>query len=121
MEFQKVADTLKRMWDYERETDEDTPLTKECQSSYWEDWCAWACSNVEKVEEMCKDWEKEHPAPIYPTFGEYLRDMANHAHAYVGVPLEEIMDLHIPPEIAKLYEIAPLNLCGINKYVSEWR
>lgn len=118
MEFKEFCSNFNRMAK-ECEKD-DNPFVEAADSNYVEDWLMWAMNNMIEAEDFVATWTKEHPVPIYPTFGEYLRDMANHSKELVQTPLSVLLDTPIPESIAEKYKVAPLNLCEIKKYASDW-
>lgn len=101
--------------------DEDNPFINAAKSGYTEDWLSWTMTHSDEAEDYVATWVKNNPEPIYPTFGEYLRDMANHDISMSKVPLNELLDMPIPDAVADKYKVAPLNPCGVSKYASEWR
>lgn len=117
MEFKEFGRNFIRMV---YECGDDNPFIEAADSKYPEDWLMWAMNNLMEAEDFVAAWTKEHPAPIYPTFGEYLRDMANHSNEMAKIPIGELLDTPIPESIAEKYKVAPLNLCEIKKYASDW-
>ena len=117
MEFKEFCENFNRM---ARECTEKNPFESAANSKYAEDWLVWATGNVEEAEDYVATWTREHPAPIYPTFGEYLRDMANHDKIFSKVPLNELLNTPMSEKVAEQYNVTPLNLCGIKKYASDW-
>ena len=118
MEFKEFCEGFNRMCRECRV--EDNPFAESSDSDYAEDWLIWATDNYEEAEDYVATWVKENPAPIYPTFGEYLRDMACHDETSAKVPSHELLDMPIPRKVAEYYNIVPLNACGLTKYTSEW-
>lgn len=118
MEFKEFCKGFNRMID--DCPDKDNPFIDAANSVYVEDWLAWSLEHVDEAEDFVATWAKEHPEPIYPTFGEYLRDMANHSNEMAKIPMTELLDTPIPESIAEKYKVAPLNLCDIKKYASDW-
>ena len=118
MEFKEFCNNFNRM--YDECPDEDNPFIDAANSNYVEDWATWSLNHPIQAEDFVATWTKEHPEPIYPTFGEYLRDMANHSQELVQTPLSVLLNIPIPESIAEKYKVAPLNLCEIKKYASDW-
>lgn len=118
MEFKEFCSNFNRM--VKECDDDDNPFIEAAYSDYVEDWIYWALSNAADAEDFVATWTKEHPEPIYPTFGEYLRDMANHDNALSKLPLNELLDTPMPEKVAEQYKVVPLNLHGMRKYVSDW-
>lgn len=119
MNFKEFCKGLNRMFD--ECPDEDNPFIDVAHSEYTEDWIAWAIAHPDEAEGFVTTWVKEHPAPIYPTFGEYLSSMAAHDPSLNKISLQKLLDTPITERIADYYHITPLNLCGVNKYAqSDW-
>ena len=121
MEFQKLAKELNRMANYYHDDPKNSPMYEITESRYWGDWCSYAMDCPAEVEKVVEEWVKDHPTPIYPTFGDYLRDMANRNPTLATVPLTELLTTNMPEDIAEYYNVVPLNACGLSKYTSEWR
>lgn len=120
MTFKEFCKGFNRMFD--ECPNADNPFVDAANSDYAEDWLAWAImQHPDEAEDYVATWVKNNPEPIYPTFGEYLRDMANHDVGMSKVPLKELLDMPIPDAVAEKYKVAPLNPCGVSKYASEWR
>ena len=117
MEFKEFCKQFARM----DKSLTSNPFKDATDSEYIEDWLVWSIENPQDAENFMKQWVKENPEPVYPTFGDYLLDMASHNKETKHIPLTELLNYHIPDTIAKQYQIAPLNLCDIDKYTSEWR
>jgi hypothetical protein len=85
--------------------------------------------HLDEVEKALIEWDKEHPEKIYPTILEVLRYIAMHIQNGTNLPLNELVKLRMPEEVAKEFGIVPINECGLSKYVledeeevkSEWR
>ena len=118
MEFKEFCSNFNRM--ISECSDEDNPFVDAVNSNYIEDWATWSLNHPIQAEDFVATWTKEHPEPIYPTFGEYLRDMANHDNALSKLPLTELLDTPMPEKVAEQYKVVPLNLHGMRKYVSDW-
>lgn len=95
-------------------------FTKLTHSEYPEDWLLWATDNVEKAEEIVKRWVKDNPEPVYPTFWEVTEMLIGNHKELLDKDYDELMNERVPQDTAEQYGIAPLNLCNVNKYVSEW-
>lgn len=57
-------------------------------------------NNPKKAEKVIMSWAKEHPEPIYPTWGEYL-------HALHNEPSSRELSKPIPADIAQKLGIEP--------------
>lgn len=126
MEFQNVMREYHRMCEWCKKHQEPNPVLKDC---YLDEWFNYK-KDMEEFEQIVMDWAKAHPRPKYPRFIDVFDNMisiaAKEHPTWKTTPMAKVMQEEIPAEVAEEYGIAPLNLCGINKYVdeemnSEWR
>lgn len=101
----------------------------ECQFCPLVDNCYDPPANPKKTEEIIMNWQPN----IYPTILELIRYIAEYLPTrednkrWYDIPLSELVHNRIPEEIAKKFDIMPINACGLNKYIdnnemeSEWR
>ena len=119
MEFKEFAKQFARM---ARECEhEDNPFNNEADSDYVEDWLVWAINHPDEAEDFVSTWVKENPELIYPMFMDVMEDMLSNHPELNDLTLNEVMRQRVPQDVAVRYGIAPLNDCGLSKYVSEWR
>lgn len=120
MELKKLVEEFNRMVDFYDDSTE-CPFYEETGYTDWEDWWIFGSENPEKFEQIIQDFVKEHPAPIYPTILELLRYIAlSLGSEYTNMPLNELVKLRLPQEIAEEWGILPINECGLTKHVDEY-
>lgn len=95
--------------------------------------CNYGCNPLEasefldQVEDELTAWAATHPKKIYPTILELLRYIAKFIPNGTNMPLNELVKLRLPEDVAEEFGIVPINECGLNKYdddeevESEWR
>ena len=121
--FVEVTEKFNKICDYYGGTEKGCtacPLMNDCYDTP---------ANPKKVEEIVMNWQPN----IYPTILELIRHIAEYLPAredgkhWYDIPLSELVLNRIPEEVAKKFDIMPINACGLNKYVdddemeSEWR
>ena len=120
MEFQFVIKEFNRMCKWCDDNDKPNPITVE----------QWLCEDeeqIKEIEEIIMNWSKSHPRPKYPRFIDVIDNMIQISgnDKWRNAPLQTVLMEEIPANVAEEYGIAPINLCGIEKYNeemdSEWR
>lgn len=114
MTFKEFCENFSRMID--ECPDEDNPFIDAATSEWTEDWATWSIAHPTQAEDFVATWVKDHPMPVYPTFGEYLSDMAARDPSLDKIPLQKLLDMPMTKKIAEYYNVTPLNLCGVTKY-----
>lgn len=121
--FVEVNEKAKKICDYYFNSE------KGCQTCILKDDCYDIPANPKEVEELIMNWQPN----IYPTILELIRYIVEYLPAredgkrWYDIPLSELVHNRIPAEVAKKFDIMPINACGLNKYVdddkmeSEWR
>lgn len=65
---------------------------------------------IVKWERVATEWARSHPEPVYPT----IRELINYIMA--KIPGESVSyDTRIPANIAKEFNLVPINEGGLNK------
>lgn len=114
MEFHFVIEEFNRMCSSISNCQKDCPFNERCKNDEIYDMII---ENPEEFEDFVMTWSKEHPKPIYPTYGEVLNAMLeceNHQAIHMD---PEIFNKRISEEVAKKFNIMPINECGLTKYV----
>ena len=121
MDFQTLKATFDRMCSFYKNKTEDCPFTTITGSDEWDDWYLFGAYEPEQFEQVVTEWVKEHPAPIYPTFLEFVTYLArkDNKGQLVNLPISELMNRRIPDAAAEELGLVPINECGLTKYVEE--
>ena len=111
MEFEKAARIMNRMWETYQENPADAPLAHfmYADSPYYEDWATWLMYHPQEGETQLRMWDTLHPEPIYPTFAEWLEGIIHDNKELSALNLCDVLSARMPPEIAKQFNVAPLN------------
>ena len=113
MEFQFVIKEFNRMCSSIYDCQEDCPFYERCKSDEIYDIII---ENPEEFENLVMTWSKEHPKPVYPTYGEVINAMLGFEDHQAIHMDPEIFNKEISEEVAKKFNIMPINLCGLTKY-----
>lgn len=120
-DFADVMRKINKMCNYYEHTCPDCPFRGDCDHLIFQE--------PEKVDEVVAKWQPD----IYPTILELVHHIATHLRpredekSWFKVPVEEILRQRLPRKLANDWNIAPINECGLTKYVeddemeSEWR
>ena len=114
MTFKEFCENFNRM--INECSDDDNPFVDAANSDYAEDWATWSLDHPTQAEDFVATWVKDHPKPVYPTFGEYLSDMVARDPSLDKIPLQQLLDMPMTKKVAEYYNVTPLNLCGVTKY-----
>lgn len=114
MEFHFVIDEFNRMCNSIRDCQKHCPFYERCKVNDTE---YFVFSNPEEFEKLVVAWSKEHPKPIYPTYGEVINAMLGFEDHQAIHMDPEIFNKEISEEVAKKFNIMPINECGLTKYV----
>ena len=126
MEFQFVMKEFSRMCKWCLDNCKPNPIYDNSSITCLEDWFDDE-ESIKKFEETIMSWSNEHPRPKYPRFIDVLDNMIKLSGKpeWHNMSLQKILMEEIPENVAVEYGIAPINLCGIEKYNeeidSEWR
>lgn len=114
MEFHFVIKEFNRMCGLIYNCQKDCPFYEKCKD---DEICDMIIENPEEFEDFVMTWSKKNPKPVYPTYGEVLNAMlALEDHQPIHMD-SEIFNKEISEEVAKKFNIMPINECGLTKYV----